>query len=476
MKKTYLFILLAFSSITLLSQDDKKDYSEAFKLIEVWLDAQQDFEQLPGISAIVVEDQEVMWTGAFGFANPETKVASEPATLYSICSISKLLTSVAIMKLYDEGKLRLDDNVADLLPWYNLKQDYPASGPITVETLMTHSSGLPREADYPYWTGPDFPFPTDEEVKAKLGDQETLYPASTYFQYSNLALTLLGEIVVEVSGQPFDEYITENILVPLELNNTRPELPEDFYGNQLAVGYSAITRDNGREKVNFFQANGITPAAGFSSNVEDLGKFASWQFRLMDTTLTEVIKPSTLKNMHRVHWTDPDWKITWGLGFSVRKDKAGNTVIGHGGSCPGYRSGFSMYPKDKRAFVVMINASGTSPGKYIGGMVAILKKVKPADDKEETTKDFTEYTGYYTLQPWWGEAYVSTSNGKLVVMGLPTNDPGEALSFYKHIEGDTFKRIRDDDELGETLTFNRNENGQVVSYTRHGNSMERLER
>jgi len=476
MKKICFITLLAFSGITLLSQDDKKDYSEAFKLIEVWLDAQQDYEQLPGISAIAVEDQEVMWTGAFGYANPETGVKAEPSTLYSICSISKLFTSVAIMKLYDEGKLRLDDNVADLLPWYDLKQDYPASGPITVETLMTHSSGLPREADYPYWTGPDFPFPTDEEIKVKLGDQETLYPASTYFQYSNLALTLLGEIVVEVSGQPFDEYITENILQPLGLNNTRPELPEDFYGNQLAVGYSAMTRDNEREKVNFFQANGITPAAGFSSNVEDLGKFASWQFRLMDTTLTEVIKPSTLKNMHRVHWTDPDWKITWGLGFSVRKDKAGNTVIGHGGSCPGYRSAFALYPKNKRAFVVMINASGTNPGKYIGGMVGILKKVKPADDKEEATKDLAEYTGYYNSQPWWGETYISTSNGKLVMMSLPTNDPGEALAFYKHIEGDTFKRIRDDDELGETLSFNRNENGQVVSYTRHENTMVRLER
>ena len=124
----------------------------------------------------------------------------------------------------------------------------------------------------------------------------------------------------------------------------------------------------------------------------------------------------------------------------------------------------------------MINASGTNPGKYIGGMVAILKKVKPADEKEEAAKNLAEYTGYYNSQPWWGETYISTSNGKLVMMSLPTNDPGEALTFFKHTEGDTFQRIRDNEELGETLTFNRNEDGQVVSFTRHENTIVRLER
>ena len=66
------------------------------------------------------------------------------------------------MKLYDEGKLRLDDRIDDLLPWYDLEQKFTASGPITVRSLLTHSSGLPREANFPYWTGPDFPFPTQQ--------------------------------------------------------------------------------------------------------------------------------------------------------------------------------------------------------------------------------------------------------------------------------------------------------------------------
>ena len=160
MKKLSLIALLLFFILTGYSQKAKMDYSEGFKLIEVWLDAQKDFEKLPGITAIIVEDQDVLWSNAFGMANPEGKVKAEPTTLFSICSISKLFTSVAIMKLYDEGKIRLDDLISDLLPWYDLEQKFPDSGTITVRSLLTHSSGLPREANFPYLTGPDFPFPS----------------------------------------------------------------------------------------------------------------------------------------------------------------------------------------------------------------------------------------------------------------------------------------------------------------------------
>lgn len=481
MKKKYFTLFLSLSVVAALSQKEKKDYTEAFKLVKVWLEAQKDFDKLPGLTAIVVEDQEVLWSGAVGMANVEKNIKTNTSTICSICSISKLFTSVAIMKLYDEGKLRLDDKVSDLLPNYKLEQKYEASGPITIRTLLTHSSGLPREAGYPYWTGPDFPFPSKDQIDSKLSEQETLYPASKYFQYSNLGLTLLGEIVEEVSGMSYDEYVQQNILNPLELSDTRTELPESLYGNQLAIGYSSISRIGKREKVNFFQANGIKPAAGFSSNVQDLGKFASWQFRLRDTTVTEILRPSTLKYMQNVHWTNPDWKTTWGLGFVVYKGADGSTWVGHGGSCPGYQTTLQIDLKNKRAYSVMINANGTRPTKYTRGINAILKKVK-ASKNEETSdeiaekKNLQEFVGYYNLQPWASEEYISTWDGQLVTLGLPAEKPADAMTFYKHIEGDTFQRIRKDKELGETLVFERDENGKIIHYRQHGNYYKKIDR
>jgi CubicO group peptidase (beta-lactamase class C family) len=466
-----LSFLLALFTLPLSSQPDETDYSEAFRLIEAWLEAQKDYEQLPGISAAVVRDQEIIWSDAFGKANREQNLDASPSTLCSICSISKLFTSVAVMKLYDEGKVRLDDRIEDLLPWYDLPQQYKDSGPVTIRSLLTHSSGLPRESAHPYWTGPDFPFPTQKEIRDGLSTQETLYPSSTNYQYSNLGLTLLGEVVEEISGMSYAEYVQKNILDPLGLADTRPRMPEELYGKQLAVGYSSMTRNGNREKVNFFQANGITPAAGYSSNVLDLGKFASWQFRLYDTSLVEILKPSTLKYMHRVQWMDePGRNGSRGLGFGVYKVD-GTTFVGHGGSCPGYSSVLQLDTKKKMAYAAMINASGTNPGKYTSGIRQIMQKVKKAkkDDDSTPTVNLEQYAGHYSAQPWWGEEYIMPWGDQLVSLGLPSDNPGEAMTFFKHIEGDTFRRIRDDDTLGEALIFERDANGHVISVSQHGN-------
>jgi CubicO group peptidase (beta-lactamase class C family) len=463
-----LVLVLIFISTAFSEEKEKPDFSEAIRMIDTWLEAQRDYDNLPGISVAIVTDQEILWSKAYGMADLEKKVASSPSTIYSICSISKLFTSVAIMKLRDAGKLRLEDLVADHLPWFNLQQQFPDTGPITIRSVLTHSSGLPRESDYPYWSGPDFPFPSAKQVKAKLGSQKTLYSPSTYFQYSNLGISLLGEIVAEVSGMPFDKYIEENILKPLRLASTRTKLPESLWRGKLATGHTSKKRDGSRSMLPLFQAKGIAAAAGFSSTVEDLARFASWQFRLLEKGGEEIIKASTLREMHRVHWVDPDWKTTWGLGFSVW-EVDGKTMLGHGGSCPGYRSTLTIDPNKKQAFVVMINASGVSPSRYATGMREILKKAKDKAKEEKAAVDLEDYAGLYDSQPWWGETAILPWQGKLAMFGLPSGNPAESLTLLKHIEGDTFRRVRKDETLGEEVVFERDKTGKVFRMWHHSN-------
>jgi len=461
--KRILLITICFLNLSIYSQEKSKDYTEAFKIIEVWLEAQQAYDNLPGISVSVVSDQDLIWSGAYGMANVERNVKIDPETLCSICSVSKLFTSVAIMKLYDEGKLRMDDRIDDILPWYNLKQQYPDSGPITIASLLSHSSGLPRENTYSHWNGPDFNFPSKKEIIEKLSTQETLYPASTHYQYSNLALTLLGYVVEEITGEVYEDYVIKNILRPLGLSNTSPTMQKALHGNKLAIGYGNLSRQGKRVPLHFFEGNGVNAAAGFSSNVLDLAKFASWQFRLKDTTITEILKPATLRNMQNVHWIDDDWKGMRGLGFGVYKGPDGDKWVGHGGYCPGYQTSFSIHPKSKFAYTVMINANGVNPSKYVYGIHNLFKKVKVKDDKEvdKNTLDLSDYTGYFN----WDiaeETYVASWEGKLALINLPTESPAESMTLYKHIDGDTFKRVRDDGELGEKLLFERDANGNVV--------------
>ena len=310
MRRSALLLMIVFlcTPCLIMSQSLLEDphVASAIELLDLWLDAQQAYEQIPGISFGVVYDQELIWSKGYGYSDVQKKVPATPGTIYSICSISKLFTSVAVMQLYDQGKLRLDDPLKQHLSWFNIEQIYSDSPPITIQGLLTHSSGLPREAGFPYWTGPDYPFPERKAMIDRLPDQKTLYRSEQYFQYSNLGLSLAGEIVAAVSGKPFEKVIQKNILDPLGLSDTRTKLPEKLKGSQLATGYGAMTREGIRHELPIFQARGIAPAAGFSSTVEDLARFASWQFRLLENGGEEILKANTLKKMHRVHW----WELS----------------------------------------------------------------------------------------------------------------------------------------------------------------------
>ncbi|HEY9006782.1 MAG TPA: serine hydrolase [Ohtaekwangia sp.] len=456
--------LLAFSTGITFGQSKPSVYADAFTLLDEWFKAQTEFDNLPGISVGVVKDQQLIWSHGYGKADIAKNIPAQPNTIYSICSISKLFTSVAIMQLRDAGKLRLDDEVSALLPWFNIKQ-LPDSGPITVRMLLTHSSGLPRESDFPYWS--DSNFPSKEQVIAKLGDQKAIYPTSTYLQYSNLGMSLLGYIVEQVSGVSYEQYINDNILKPLRLADTRTYFPQELWHGRMATGYSDASRKGERRMLDKFDTKGITPAAGYTSTVEDLARFASWQFRLLEKGGTEILKASTLREMHNVQYMDQNWRTSWGLGFTVAQVE-GKTFVSHGGFCPGYQTLLQINPKDKLAFIVMINAIGTDPNKYFEAMRSIVAKA--TDDKidEKKENDLEQYCGLYGFKPWGGEMIVSTWGDKLALLYMPNDNP-KNMVLASRVKDDTFRRVRDDGALGEEITFERNKAGKIIKIWRSSN-------
>lgn len=480
LRAAWIAAALAMTSGLARAQDvtDHPRVIEALGLVEVWLSAQRDYQDLPGVSAGVVHDQDLVWSGGFGYADREQRTPATPGTIYSICSISKLFTSVAVMQLRDRGKFSLDDEVETVLPWFQLEQAHPGSPPITVEGLLTHSAGIPRESDFPYWTDP-FEFPTHDEVVERVVAQETLYPAWTYYQYSNLGLTLAGEIVSETSGEAFGDYVRRHILDPLEMTSTTPEIGDEWGNPRMATGYSARQRDGNRRNVKPFAGRGIAPAMGFASTVEDLARFASWQFRLLESGATEILNANTLREMHRVHWVDPGWETTWGLGFGVSR-RGDKTFVRHGGSCPGFRSEFLIQPDDEIATIVMVNASGTDPGllarRAYEIMADALKDVEDGEERKRLPAQMEKYVGAYDEYPWGGESDVIPWEGGLAVVSLPTDDPLDALMKLRHIEGDRFCRVRDDESLGEEIVFETDANGDVLRMWRHSNSSERMVR
>lgn len=465
--------LVLISFVFAAEANDKTNFSEPLIVIAAWIEAQRDYENIPSISAGIVVDEELIWSNGFGYSDLGLKVLATDSTIYSICSISKLFTSIAIMQLRDQGKLDLDDNISEHLPWFNIEQAHPKSAPVTIRSLLTHSSGLPRESDYPYWTDPEFPFPNQEQLRERLSEQETLYPASTVFQYSNLGLSLLGEIVAEKSGVSYEKYVYENILNRLRLSDTRPELPESLRREQLATGYSVESREGSREELAFFQARAIAPAAGFSSSVKDLAKFASWQFKALEVIEDPVLSGNTLREMQRVHWMEPDGEVTRGLGFGVGK-LDDMTIVGHSGGCPGYQSQFRLIPKKKWAFIVMVNGLGTNTYRYVEGMYHILKSYEKEEIAEIPPEvNLEDYGGKY-FSFWGGESIIVPWKGKLAIFNLRSPNQKKPGMIMKHVEGDIFKRVRDDEKVGEEIKFERNENGKVIRFWQHSQYVNKI--
>lgn len=474
----------ALLSASLPAQDEKKEKdaakerverAEALRLADAWLDAQQAYQHLPSLTAGVVVGDDLIWSRGYGTVDEQHSIAATPETIYSICSISKLFTSVALMQQWEARRVRLDEPIVSYLPWAALKASKQDSVPITLRGALSHSAGLPRESDYPYWAPPDFAFPTDDQIKAKIAEQPPLFPAERYYQYSNLGLTLAGDVVAQVSGETYSQYAQKHVLEPLGLKDTRTWFPLELYGKSMAIGYGAIKRDGTREKLKPFDTKGITPAAGYTSNVKDLAKFASWQFQLLRNDQENVLKSSTLREMQRVQFIDPGWKATYGLGFSVlHRDK--DTFVGHEGSCPGYSTSLRMRNADETAVIIMIAAPADAQGAGIH-IFGILDKRKGFSFKEPApVKDVNleDYAGHYSNQPWGAESVIVPWAGGLALLGLPASEPAANLVLLKTKSKDVFRRVREDGSEAEEFTFQRGPDGKVVGWTHFSNPTRKI--
>ena len=466
-------LVLALTTTLTCTAGANDDYANEMTLVENWLSSQRAYDNVPGLSAAIVHDQELLWSGGFGLADIESGQAARGDTIYGICSISKLFTGIAVMQLRDRGKFELDDPLSELLPWYDLPQTFEGSPEPTLRTTLTHSAGLPRESDYPYWMPPDFAFPSSAEIREKLGSQATIYPAERYYQYSNLGLALAGEVVAEHSGTDYDSYVRNNILQPLGLDDTDTGFPTDDREPRVATGYAYPGRDQVLREMPRYDAKGITSAAGFASTALDLASFAAWQFRVLDGKDESVLNTNTLREMQRVQWLDWDWGTARGLAFGVYRSN-GSTLTGHAGDCPGFNTRLMLDPLDRVAVAVMANRNRVDDFGYATAILGILDGKGTTKDEPETG-NLDDYLGSYDLSPWDGEEMVFRWKEGLAVIAVPTMNPMNSLTRLKHVEGDLFHTVRDDDgERGHDVRFVRGTDGKVTHMNIHSMDLPRL--
>jgi len=437
------------------------EVESSITLLETWIEAQMDYRGIPGLSIGIVYDQDLIWAKGFGYSDVETKTASTPQTIYGIASVTKVFTSTAIMQLRDQGKLSLDDPIVKYLPWFKINQQYPETPPITIRHLITHTSGLPREAAFPYWTNHEFP--TLEQIKNTLPNQQTIYPTETEYKYSNLGMALLGEIVVAASKESYVDYIQKHILDPLGMSSTFVFLP-DKDKKRFATSYGRRLDDGTRKPYTLTETNGLAPAANLKSTVEDLARFVSLQFRDGKVGGNQILLGSTLREMQRVHWLQSGWHSGRGLGFGVWK-QGERTIVGHSGWIFGYRTQMSLCPAEKVAVIVLTNAEDGVPGFFAKRAFelvapAIQNAVAVEKEPQKFDSSWNQYVGDYH-DPWDWDYKIMILNDRLVLYGYeypPEDNPEHVITKLTPVTEHTFRM---GEEHGELLIFEFGKDGKI---------------
>jgi D-alanyl-D-alanine carboxypeptidase len=425
------------------------DVLGAERLFSAWMEGQIAYRGLPGIAVGVVHDQQLVWASGFGFADIKNKIPMTPQTQFRMASHSKMFAAIAIMQLREQGKLRLDDPVQKYLPWFQAKPAGDDDGVITIEQLLSHVSGLQREAG-DHWSSNEFP--TMDELKKLYSSRQSAFAPSVRWKYSNLAFAVAGAIVEQVTGQTWADYVEKNIFTPLGM--TASSVDKNVPG--LTVPYGRRMPDGTREIIPFIDARGMAAATGVTSNVIDMAKFVEANFRRGPRGGSQIVSSGSWREMHRVRAVENNWMSGTGLGFDMRRigDK---TYVGHGGGYLGNTTQTQIQLDDRIGVIVLTNTNDSNVGDIARELIvtvgaAVAKASAPKSVAAAWDPAWERFAGLYRGQ--WGDNQVVVLNKKLVLI-TPNGSNVDSPTALEPLGGGRFRVVAPTGggEAGEVVHF-----------------------
>jgi len=356
----------------------------------------------PGGAALIVKDGKIIYREAAGMANMELDVQMNPDHVFRIGSITKQFTSCAIIKLAEEGKLDLQDDITKYI------EDYPTHGyTITIEHLLTHSSGIKSYTSMSDWTAEirrkDF---TPPELVEFFKNQPMDFAPGEEFRYNNSAYFLLGYVIELVSGQTYEDYIEENFFKPLGMANS-------YYGStsqiipKRADGYAQ--GENGYYNDDFLSMTQPYAAGSLLSTVDDL---YVWYKAVMNY---KVISEESLKKATTSNVLNNGSKTGYGFGWFLGNIQ-GSPRIEHGGGINGYLTASMFLPEEEIFVAVFSNCTCIAPGDIATKMAAIALG-KPFEWDSISLDDdlLKSYEAVYTSE-FDGDLIITFQDGQIAAM------------------------------------------------------------
>jgi CubicO group peptidase (beta-lactamase class C family) len=358
----------------------EKAYPEVEKIFAKYMADRR----IPGMVYGLVVDGKLVHVKSMGVRDQDKKDAVNADTVFRIASMTKSFTSLAMLKLRDEGKLSLEDPVSKWIPEF-ARMELPTkdSAPLRVRDLLTHSAGFPEDnpwgdrqlaiadAELTKWLEQGIPFST---------------APGTEYEYSNYGFALAGRVITKAAGMPYSKYLTEQILKPLGMTSSTLE-PKEVAAERRATGYRLIDGAYVEDKPLADGAFG--PMGGLLVSANDLARYIAFQldaWPARDAEESGPVRRSSRREMQKV-WRTSGLNVTrasvevplrvssvgYGYGLGVSRDCNFEHMVGHGGGLPGFGSYMLWLPEYGVGMFAMTNYTYAGPSAPIAESLVSLK-------------------------------------------------------------------------------------------------------
>lgn len=403
----------------------------------------------PGVAVLVAQHGKILYQKGFGYANLEHRVPVTPETKFRIGSITKQFTAAAVLKLQEQGKLKVTDHLSQYFP------DFPKGDKVTIHHLLTHTSGI-----HSYTNKVDFMksarvFTTaDDLIRSFKNDPYDFEPGQRWL-YNNSGFFLLGRIVEKVSGKSYGDFLRQTFFDPLGMKDTGVHRWSDILAHE-AAGYSF---ENGKlQKADNWDMSRAGGAGSLYSTVGDLFRWNEAVFG------GKVLSAPSLKAAWTAVLTDADPKdrpkeTGYGYGWGIGNDR-GLRQISHSGGLHGFNTDLVRFPDQQLTIVVLINALPPPPGLEAGNIANEIANLylwqamqqRPVLAKKTIDpKILDTYVGRYD---YGGPILTVTRQGNRLFAQL-TGQP--TFEIFPKSETEYFWKVVD-----AQVTFVKNEQGEVT--------------
>lgn len=338
----------------------------------------------PGAVALVTRDGRTLLRKAYGVADLELGVPLRPDMVFEVGSVTKQLTAAAILMLQERGKLSVQDDITRYLP------DYPTHGQkITLEHLLTHTSGIPSYTGMAEWLARVRDDLTLAQVIDLFKDKPLEFAPGERWAYNNSGYILLGAVIEKVSGKSYEDFVEQEIFAPLGMTRSSygsfsEVVPGRVRGYESAAG--------GPRNARAVSMSTFHAAGALLSTADDL---ARWEQALADGKL---LAPGSLAQMLTPMKVRSGLSTKYGYGWGVW-EYAGTRIAEHAGDIFGFLSQVLVVPSERLVVILLSNNPGQGPGPDLLSLRIAAKALgRPLEDRRPVALDprtLDDFVGVY---------------------------------------------------------------------------------